>query len=97
VCLPSHAQEPAIETPGRLGQAGAADDGLPGWSAGVAPHGSPPDDTGRYSHGGTPTAVDRSQSLIVIDIPETQHPQRERSRLHAHGRRTDDNTVARCW
>jgi hypothetical protein len=28
----------------------------------------------------------------VIDVPETLHSQRERGRLHAQGRRTDDNT-----
>jgi hypothetical protein len=34
----------------------------------------------------------RSSSSIVIDVPETLHSQRERGRLHAQGRRTDDNT-----
>jgi hypothetical protein len=36
-----------------------------------------------------------AQSSIVIDvpeIPETLHSQRERGRLQAQGRRTDDNT-----
>jgi hypothetical protein len=27
----------------------------------------------------------------VIDVPETLHSQSERARLHAQGRRTDDN------
>ena len=30
----------------------------------------------------------------MIDVPETQHQQRERGRLTAHGRRTDDGS--RC-
>jgi len=30
----------------------------------------------------------------VIDVPETLHSQSERGRLHAQGRRTDDNS--RC-
>jgi hypothetical protein len=33
-----------------------------------------------------------TQSLIAIDIPETLHSQRERGRLHAQGRRTDDRS-----
>jgi hypothetical protein len=28
----------------------------------------------------------------VIDVPETLHSQRERGRVHAPGRRTDDNS-----
>jgi hypothetical protein len=28
----------------------------------------------------------------VIDVPETLHSQRERGRLHAQGRRADDNS-----
>jgi hypothetical protein len=42
-------------------------------------------------------SVDRSQSSIVIDVPETLHSQRERSRVHAQGRRTDDDTGCTLW
>jgi hypothetical protein len=30
--------------------------------------------------------------VIVIDVPETVHSQRERGRLHAQGRRANDNS-----
>ena len=30
----------------------------------------------------------------MIDVPDIQHQQRERGRLHTHGRRTDDGS--RC-
>jgi hypothetical protein len=43
---------------------------------------------------GTPdvSTTQPAKNRTVIDVPETLHSQRERGRLHAPGRRTDDRS-----